>query len=219
MIKFKAVLFDLDGTLVDTAPDLAHALNYVLISQNKNPLSLSEIRPIASDGALGLLQLGFGIDKNNPEYISFREKLLQYYTDHIADDSRLFSGMENFLMRLESKKIPWGIVTNKPANLTEKLLKKLNLFDRTPCIVSGDTLSERKPHPAPLIYAAKILKISPTDCCYIGDAERDIQAAKAANMYAIAALYGYIHQDAKPELWQADQYISSSEDLGLIFCT
>lgn len=217
MIKFKAILFDLDGTLVDTAPDLAHALNHVLISQHKNPLPLSDIRPIASDGALGLLQLGFGIDKNSPNYISFREKLLRYYENHIADDSKLFHGLENILLMLETKKIPWGIVTNKPANLTEKLLKKLNLFDRTPCIVSGDTLTERKPHPAPLIYAAKLLDRSPLDCCYIGDAERDIQAAKAANMYSIAALYGYIHQDAQPELWQADQYISSSEDLGIVF--
>lgn len=219
MRKFKAILFDLDGTLVDTAPDLAHALNHVLISQNKNTLSLSEIRPVASDGARGLLQLGFGIDEYDQKYVLFREKLLQYYENHIADDSRLFDGLENILLMLETKKIPWGIVTNKPANLTERLLKKLNLFDKTPCIVSGDTLAERKPHPAPLIYAAKLLDHSPIDCCYIGDAERDIQAAKAANMYSIAALYGYIHQDAQPELWQADQSIYSPEELTTVFCS
>jgi 2-phosphoglycolate phosphatase len=213
MKNFKAVLFDLDGTLIDTAPDLANALNHVLISENKSPLSLSEIRPVASDGALGLLNLGFGIDNTNPKFEYLREKFVRYYKDHIEENSALFNGIENFLSNLEKKNISWGIVTNKPTHLTEKLLKKLNLFDRSAYTVCGDTLPERKPHPAPIIHAVKKLNLSIEDCCYVGDAERDIQAAKAANMYSIAALYGYINKSAEPKLWNADAYVYSPDEL------
>jgi 2-phosphoglycolate phosphatase len=217
MKKFKAILFDLDGTLVDTAPDLAHVLNQLRIQEGKPLLPFSDIRSYASDGTRGLLQLSFGIEGNHPHFEILREKFLQLYASNINQYSVFFEGIENILSLLDKKKLPWGIVTNKYTHLTEKLLKELNIFDRTACIVCGDTLPECKPHPAPLIHAAKLLGVSPEACCYVGDHERDIQAAKAANMFSIAALYGYIHPETKPKLWQADAYIHSAQELLIKF--
>jgi len=211
--KFKAVLFDLDGTLVDTSGDLAEALNFVLVSEKKPPLPASVIREVCSDGVKGLLQLAFQMDEKHPDYYFFRDKIVHYYFNHIHEKSFLFEGMQDVLITLEEKKIPWGIVTNKPAHLTHKLLEKLNLNARAACVVSGDTLPERKPHPAPLLYAAKLLNIEPSACCYVGDAERDIEAAKAANMYSVAALYGFLHSRIDPSLWMADAYIQAPGEL------
>lgn len=211
--KFDAVLFDLDGTLLDTAPDLAGALNHVLESEKMPTLSLSDIRPVASDGAAGLIKKGFNITQEDSRYADLRERLLNYYHAHIHDYSCLFEGMESVLMHCEQQKIPWGIVTNKPGYLTDVLLKKLRLLNRANCVVSGDTLKLRKPYPDPLIYAAKLLKILPEKCCYIGDAERDIVASKAANMFSIGALYGYIPKDIDPTAWCADVYVHSPQEL------
>jgi len=216
--KFKAILFDLDGTLVDTAPDLACALNHVLLAENKPILPLSEIRSVASDGALGLINLGFQITADHPDYSRLREKLIHYYFSNIDTKSCLFQGIEKILHICAENKIPWGIVTNKPGYLTDRLIRKLNLFRFTRCIVSGDTLKQRKPDPTPLIYAANLLNLTPEECCYIGDAERDIIAAKACDMYVIAALYGYLQKDTDPYAWQANAYVKSPEELvSLIF--
>jgi N-acetyl-D-muramate 6-phosphate phosphatase len=212
MCAFKAVLFDLDGTLADTAPDLAAALNFVLVTENRPQLPLRAIRHVASDGALGLLTLGFGTDQQADLFQQRRELLLNYYANHVADQTTLFPGIEKLLQYLEKSKIPWGIVTNKPEKFTLALLQKLNLFDRAACVVSGDTLSERKPHPAPLLYAAKLLSLA-DGCCYVGDAERDIQAAKAANMFNVAACYGYLHPNIDVSAWQADKYVRTIDEL------
>lgn len=212
-LKFKAVLFDLDGTLVDTAPDLASALNYILVTHNRAPLDFDDIRHVASDGARGLIHLGFHINEKDPLFPELRNKLLHFYLNHVAERSVLFEGMEDILHFIESTHTPWGIVTNKPTNLTLKLLQALRLDKRTNCMVCGDTVKERKPHPEPLLYAAKLLNLDPKDCCYIGDAERDIEAAKAAKMTTIFASYGYVHKDIKPEVLGADYIIQSPLDL------
>jgi 2-phosphoglycolate phosphatase len=213
MRQFRALLFDLDGTLADTAPDLAAALNHVLVQENHQPLPLTTIRQVASDGARGLLQLGFGIGEQHTDFQRLRADLLTYYATHIADHTTLFTGMEDILHRLETLSIPWGIVTNKPKKLTIALLEKLQLLPRAACVISGDSLPERKPHPAPLIYAAELLSLPPQTCCYVGDAERDIQAAKAAGMVSIAALYGYLHPETAPITWQADIYVHNIDAL------
>lgn len=214
--KFKGILFDLDGTLVDTAPDLAAALNSVLISENLSPLDFDQIRHVASDGAKGLLELGFNITEKDSRYHELRKRFIHYYTNHIAVRSVLFHGMEEILQLIETRQIPWGIVTNKPTALTQKLLQALNLTKRTLCVVCGDTLKERKPHPAPLLHAAQLLHLSPEDCCYVGDAERDNEAAKAANMPFVLAMYGYLHEKTRPEDFQADYVIHSPLDLRTI---
>lgn len=211
--KYEAVLFDLDGTLLDTAPDLAAALNHVLQRENKATLPLADIRHVASDGALGLIKLGFNINAEHPEYLKLKEKILAYYQSNIDQHSCLFLGMEKILDYCEENFIPWGIVTNKPGYLTERLLKKLRLLDKAQCVVSGDTLKQRKPDPAPLLYAAKLLNRTPERCCYVGDAERDIVAAKAANMTAVGALYGYIPSDIDPFSWNADAYVKTPLEL------
>ena len=210
--KFTAVLFDLDGTLIDTAPDLAAALNHVLHLHNKPSLLLETIRPVASDGAAGLLKLGFNIFPGTKKFEELKICLLAYYEKNIAQKSCLFPGINNILDQCEEKNIPWGIVTNKPAYLTKKLLSALQLEKRTDCIVCGDTLAQKKPHPAPLLFAAEKLKHSIQHCCYIGDAPRDMASAKSAGMFAIAALYGYVNE-ADILSAQADSVIFSPDDL------
>lgn len=212
-LKFKAVMFDLDGTLVDTAPDLASTLNYLLTIHDKAPLEFDDIRHVSSDGSKGLIELGFGIHEKDPDYHVLRKEFLHFYMNNIANRSVLFDGMDEILHFIEGAHIPWGIVTNKPTDLTLKLLKALNLDKRTNCVVCGDTLKERKPHPQPLLHAAKLLNVKPEECCYVGDAERDIQAAKAAKMTSIFASYGYLHKDIHPATMGSDYIIESPFDL------
>lgn len=209
----RAVLFDLDGTLVDTAPDLAYALNQVLLSQGKNELTFEQIRPVASHGARGLIGLGFGIDTDHSDYPRLVERLLAIYQLNLTRKSRLFAGMEQQLHELDQLGLPWGIVTNKPTYLSVPLLKQLQLDQRCAVLVCGDTLSERKPHPAPLLLAAQQLQVKPQQCLYIGDAERDIEAGRNAGMATAVALYGYIGQQDKPLAWQADYPLHQVDDL------
>jgi len=191
MPKIKTVLFDLDGTLADTAPDLAAALNHV------------------SHGGMALITLGFGVD--HPEFDALYKELLQYYQDNIANETTLFSGMHELLLELEQKNINWGIVTNKPGWLTEPLLDALNLTSRAATIVSGDTLEQRKPHPAPLLHACNQAGSKAEECLYIGDAERDIEAGNRAGMHTIIASFGYIDESDTPADWGADELIESPQ--------
>ncbi|PHS71116.1 MAG: phosphoglycolate phosphatase [Methylophaga sp.] len=213
MQLFSAILFDLDGTLVDTAPDLAFALNTLLKQENHQTLPYNDIRPVASHGSAGLLALGFGITTDHPDYASLQQRFLQIYQQNIARETRLFEGMEVVITALEQANITWGIVTNKPAFLTEPLLDALNLTQRTACIVSADTTPFSKPHPAPMLHACKLIKIQPEQCLYIGDAERDIKAGKNANMRTVAALYGYLSDQDHPEDWHADASINHPRDI------
>ncbi|PCJ29315.1 MAG: phosphoglycolate phosphatase [Gammaproteobacteria bacterium] len=213
MKPFSAMLFDLDGTLVDTAPDLAFALNLLLEQQGKQSLAYELIRPVASHGSPALLALAFGIDKEHPDFPALQKRFIQIYQDNIDRESALFDGMEAVLQSLESADIPWGIVTNKPAFLTEPLVEKLSLKQRAHCIVSADTTPYSKPHPAPMLYACDKINIPSSECIYIGDAERDIQAGRNTQMQTVAALYGYVGANDDVASWQADYTINHPLDL------
>jgi len=210
---YDAVLLDLDGTLADTAPDLAQALNQTLRYYGKDTLSFNTIRPHASQGGLALIKLGFGFDEKHTDYAKTRAYLLQYYQQHIAQHTTLFDGMAELLTTLENNNIPWGIVTNKPGYLTTPLIKALALDQRASCVVSGDTVSHSKPHPAPLLHACKIIGVEARRCLYIGDAQRDIQASHNAGMTSLAAAFGYIGEHDNVAEWDADGIVNSAMEI------
>ena len=217
MKKIKTVLFDLDGTLADTAPDLAGALNRILQKHNYDTLPYETIRPYVSHGGVALTTLGFG--KDHPEFDAIYKELLASYEDNIANETVLFEGMNELLLELEENNIKWGVVTNKPAWLTEPLMKALNLDSRAATIVSGDTLDERKPHPAPILYACQQAGSDAAECIYIGDAERDIEAGNRAGMPSIIALFGYIAESDKPDSWGAHASINHPKEILTIINT
>lgn len=200
----KAVLFDLDGTLLDTADDLGAALNHVLMQYSLPNVAADKYRPIASNGAQGLLELGFGEKLPLFNYEMLRAEFLDFYETNIATKTKLYHGTASLIEKLNSKEISWGIVTNKPEYLTKRLLPYFSEFNSSQVMVGGDTLAQRKPHPEPLLYAAKKLKIAPEQCLYVGDAIRDIEAGNAANMTTVIAQWGYIQQGEDLSKWQAD---------------
>lgn len=212
-LPIHAVLFDLDGTLMDTAPDLAEALNIQLTLHGKQRLDFELIRPHVSHGAGALIKLGFQLDASHSAFESMRQQFLEIYQDNIHVKTVLFQGMDSLLTQLEQKQIPWGIVTNKPAFLTDVLLQRMGYHTRSGVTVSGDTLPVRKPDPAPLLHAAATLSCTPEHCIYVGDAVRDIEAARAANMYSIAAGYGYIGAEPPIEQWQAHHIVHDVDEL------
>lgn len=208
-----SVLFDLDGTLLDTADDLGAALNYVLTRYNKPIIAAKDYRPIASDGALGLLNLGFGDDIKQFDYEHLRAQFLNYYHDNIAVHTCLYPGVAELLTQLEQNNIPWGIVTNKPEGLTKKLLPFYSEFSQCAVMVAGDTLTKRKPDPAPILHACQQIGVDNKHCLYVGDALRDIQAGNSANMITFVAKWGYILSDESCESWQANHIIHQPTDL------
>lgn len=212
-IPLKSVLFDLDGTLLDTAPDLAFALNSLLQKNNRPPLPFELIRPRAGHGGKALIKLGFAIDETHSEFISLWKELLEIYSLHLTRETNLFPGMQQVLDFVEQQQLSWGIITNKPGWLTEPLLKKLNLMDRTCCVISGDTLPQRKPHPEPLLHACRLIPCNTSEAIYIGDTEHDIQAAKSAGLPALLAMFGYLSSDDQPHLWNADEYLQQPTDI------
>lgn len=209
----RTVLFDLDGTLADTAPDLAHALNVVLAERGQTPLPFEHIRPVVSHGAGALIQLGFGLEPGAETFDAIRTRLLEVYRANIATHTRLFPGMEAVLAEIEQRGLNWGVVTNKPGWLTEPLLAALELAERAACIVSGDTVAERKPHPAPMLLACAQAGSRAEQCLYVGDAKRDIEAGRRAGMRTLAALFGYIGADDRPEDWGADGMVRRPHDI------
>jgi phosphoglycolate phosphatase len=206
-MPIRTVLFDLDGTLADTAPDLAAALNTVLIEKGCSPLPLEKIRPHVSHGSTALIRLGFGKTPDDDGYSELRERLLLQYADNLCRHTRLFPGIPELLDSLIARNIGWGIVTNKPAFLTDPLIEQLRLNQRPACVVSGDTTANRKPHPEPMLHACTVARASPDETVYIGDAERDIQAGRDAGMKTLVALYGYIGDNVDPTTWGADGMI------------
>lgn len=204
--SIRAVLFDLDGTLLDTAPDLVRVLNQLRIEQGRDPLPYATARAQVSHGSTGLVRLGFP-DAGADLQERLRRRLLDLYSQRLAEGTQLFDGCRQVLDTLVARRLGWGIVTNKPAFLTDPLLARLGLAAEAGCVVSGDTLPERKPHPAPLLLAASQLSLPATNCLYVGDAERDVQAARAAGMPVLVARYGYLGPDDDPHLWAPDAMI------------
>jgi N-acetyl-D-muramate 6-phosphate phosphatase len=202
-----AVLFDLDGTLADTAPDLAAALNAMLRDDGRDPMPFELIRPWVSWGALRLIRLGYGDALDPARVKELRVRFLACYEAGLCRESRLFPGIPEALAALEAAAVPWGVVTNKPGWLTEPLLAALGLGDRAGTVISGDTLPFSKPHPMPLLHAARELRVPASRCVYVGDNVRDIEAGRAAGMYTIAAAWGYIPADDDPAAWQADRVV------------
>jgi 2-phosphoglycolate phosphatase len=207
--KPNAILFDLDGTLLDTARDLGNALNQILKDLERPTIDYEVYRNIASDGAKGMLELGLGKDLKNYDFAVLRQQFLDYYETNICIDTDYFLGVESLLLTLNQNNIPWGIVTNKPEFLTLQLVTSFPLLQNCGVIISGDTLNKRKPHPLPLLHAEEKLAIDSPNTWYIGDAERDIQAANAANMHSVIAQYGYISDIKQTKSWNADLSIHS----------
>jgi N-acetyl-D-muramate 6-phosphate phosphatase len=198
--RTRAVLFDLDGTLLDTAPDMIGAVNALRAEEQCAPLPADELRPFVSHGSHGLVRAALGHD-DAERFERHRERFLALYAARLTRDTVPFLGMPEVLAALESAGLLWGVVTNKPAWLTDPLLAHLGLAQRAACVISGDTLAERKPHPLPLLHAAAQMSLAPVDCLYVGDAERDMQSAAAANMPAVLARYGYIGAHDAVDQW------------------
>jgi len=212
MPRHEALLLDLDGTLLDTAPDMGGALNRLRAEHGREPLPDASIRPVVSHGAMRLVALGFP-EAAGAEFERLRLRFLEIYAANLAIGTRLFPGFETVLATLESRGLPWGIVTNKPGWLTDPLLEALDLGRRAACAVSGDTVSERKPHPLPLLHAARLLGVDAERCVYVGDAERDIQAGRAAGMTTVVAAYGYLSADDDPLRWQPHGIVQAPGEL------
>ena len=207
------ILFDLDGTLADTAPDLAGALNAIRVKQGLTELPLETISPTVSLGGNAMIKLAFGLEESDDGFEEIREQFLNYYLDHIADETRLYEGMQELLTTLENNNKIWGIVTNKSTWLTTPLLKALELDKRSACIVCGDTTEHRKPHPAPILHACELMKAKPATTLYIGDAQRDIEAGSRAGTKTMVALYGYIEENENPVDWNADSMVNSVHEI------
>lgn len=211
--SYESVLFDLDGTLADTAPDLAAAANQLLISRGLSPKPLELLRPMASMGARGLIKVALGIEADDPRFLSIRDEFLNNYEQAIHVHTELFQGIEALLDQLDHHRIPWGIVTNKQERFTHPLVKSMRLDQRTPAIVSGDTTAYPKPHPAPILLCAQMLKIDPTKSIYVGDDLRDIQAGHAAGMHTIAAAYGYCGEESPAHSWGATYLVQNPSEI------
>lgn len=213
MTAIKAVLFDLDGTLLDTAPDLIAACNTLLAEHHLPQVADEVLKPLISIGSKPLIQAIFNINDNDSRLNTLRQRFFSLYQQSIAEKTTLFPGMDTVLTYLETQQIPWGIVTNKLTQHTLPLLQALSLAKRASCVICGDTLSTAKPDPQPILHACALLEISPKDCLYIGDAKSDVIASKAAGTHSLVALYGYIGITENPAHWQADGYIKNPTDI------
>ncbi|HQS58181.1 MAG TPA: HAD-IA family hydrolase [Gallionellaceae bacterium] len=211
--KTAAVLFDLDGTFADTAPDLGAALNHVRGLHHLPPLPLEITRLQASHGSAGLIKLGFNVEPDSEKFPALRDALLAHYSANICAHTTLFPGMAELIETLEQRGLPWGIVTNKPQRFTLPLMQALGYAERAACLVSGDTCAHAKPHPEPMLYAARSIGVAPLNCLYLGDDRRDMEAGNAAGMRSLIALFGYIDPGADLETWQADAAIATPLDL------
>jgi phosphoglycolate phosphatase len=210
--RLRAVLFDMDGTLLDTAPDMVNALNALRHERSLAPLPYEIVRSAVSHGAARVVRMGFE-NVAEPEFTQLQQRFLEIYRGALSVQTRLFPGMEAVLDELDARGLLYGIVTNKAAWLTEPLLEQLRLRSRFACVVSGDTTTERKPHPLPLLHAAALAGVAPEACVYVGDAQRDVEAAHAAGMPALVANYGYLRADEDSRSWGGDVYLQRPLDL------
>lgn len=198
------VLFDLDGTFADTAPDLYAAFNRLLEDLDRPSIAYEAFRASVSHGSKAMLKTGLGVTPDDPDFAMLQKSFLSHYQERIAVNTRLFEGIDTLLEVLEQRSIGWGIVTNKPAYLTDPLMRGLGLEKRASSIVSGDTTAHAKPHPEPILYACRESGVEPGETIYVGDAARDIEAGRNAGTRTLVALFGYLAPDDRPDEWQAD---------------
>jgi N-acetyl-D-muramate 6-phosphate phosphatase len=210
---FEAVLFDLDGTLADTAPDLGGTTNLLLQEEGRPTAALTDLRPYTSQGVRGLLKAGFGINSTHADYPRLFNRFLDIYAARICDESHLFDGIPELLDTLESMDLRWGIVTNKRMRFTDPLVELLQLSPRTRCVVSGDTTAEAKPSPLPLLHACQLLECAPQRSIYVGDDRRDIEAGRATGCLTVAVSYGYLGDSGPITSWGADLIIDHPAEL------
>ncbi len=210
---YGGIFFGLDGTLADTAPDLVAATNKLLVARNLAPKPYEFLRPYASAGARGLLEGAFGISPDHEDFVALRDEFFSNYEKALLVDSKLFDGIEHLLDQMDAAKVPWGIITNKSERFTNPLTDLMGLRQRAISTVSGDTTPHSKPHPEPILHAARSTNIDPTKSIYVGDDIRDVIAGKAAGMRTVAAAYGYCGCKEPPEAWGADYIINHPSDL------
>lgn len=209
----QAVLFDLDGTLIDSAPDLAAAADAMRVARDMPSLPYELYRPMAGAGARGLLSVAFEIAPDHPDYPALVEEFLGNYEQSLTQRTQIFEGIPELLQALVSQGLPWGVVTNKVERFTLPLTRAIDLFDSASVIVSGDTTPHAKPHPAPLLEAARRIGVDPGRCVYVGDDERDILAGRAAGMRTVAATYGYLVPQTDVAQWGANATIHCGNEL------
>lgn len=209
----EAVLFDLDGTLADTAPDLGEAANVLLREEGQAAKPLEFLRPYTSQGVRGLLKAAFDIDSSHPSYQPRAQRFLDLYAERLCQATRLFDGIPELLDTLEAHDLGWGIVTNKRMRFTDPLVERLGLTPRTVCVVSGDTTAEAKPSPLPILHACQLLDCQPQRTWYVGDDRRDIVAGKAAGCFTVAVSYGYLGDSGPVDTWGADLIIDHPAEL------
>jgi N-acetyl-D-muramate 6-phosphate phosphatase len=205
----KAVLFDLDGTLIDSAPDLGAAADAMRVQRGMPSLPADLYRPMAGAGARGMLHVAFGITPEDTQFESLREEFFRNYEGCMTQRTYAFEGVAELLQAISARGLPWGVVTNKSKRFTNPLTAAMPIFATAGTVVSGDTTAHAKPHPAPLLEAARQLGVAPEACVYVGDDERDIVGGKAAGMQTVAATYGYLGQQADVDAWKADAAINS----------
>lgn len=213
MLEFKALLFDLDGTLLDTAPDFISALNIQLARHGRAALPDSAVRTSVTNGSVGLIQDAFGITPEHPQFEILREEFLSLYFANLADKTALFDGLEQVLSECDARGIPWGIVTNKPWKYTEAALVQLNLMAGAATVICPDHVKQPKPHPEAILLACQQISIAPSDCLYVGDHVRDIEAGRTAGTRNIAAAWGYIEPGEDIVGWRADWIVNQSNQL------
>ena len=213
VLPVSVVLFDLDGTLADSAGDLAGAVNRIRAERGLAPVGVDVLRPHASAGARGLLAAGMGVKPDDSDYVELRDRFLVYYAEGLAKTTALFDGVAALLDGLEARGLRWGIVTNKAERYTRPVLAALGLAERAGAIVSGDTTPHPKPHPAPLLHATELLAVDPSQCVYVGDDLRDVTAGNAAGMSTIVAEYGYLGEGRCADDWPATGWIERPLDL------
>lgn len=206
--EVQAVLFDLDGTLIDSAPDLGAAVDKMRIDRGLASLPLAHYRPMAGAGARGMIGVAFGITPEHPDFAFLREEFFANYEQSLTQNTQVFAGVQELIADLVALKLPWGVVTNKSARFTDPLTRAMTLFASAGTVISGDTTPHAKPHPEPLFEAARRLAVEPRRCLYVGDDERDIVAGLAAGMGTVAATYGYLGQRADPAQWGAHASIN-----------
>jgi len=215
--RLRAVLFDLDGTLVDSAPDLAGACNEMRLERGLAPLPYGQLRRMVGSGARGMVGVSFGLAPESPGYLELRDEFLARYEARMTRETKVFDDMVPVLAWLEREGLPWGIVTNKATRFAVPLVASLGLARRAAALVCGDTVAHSKPHPAPLLEAARRLALAPEDCAYVGDDRRDVDAGRAAGMLTVIAAWGYLGEGDAPDVWGADHLIARPDELpGLI---